>query len=664
MKKKVWDITVKDNPNRVVMGENDEFYTTDTEAYLVFKLGDDNFSPATAALTLENSNDGSLKNETVDVVDGLIEWEMPQRYIEHFGNWHGQLVYEDTKGGQPELYTSAPFSFVVNAHIGDKKQPSLVEIENWGNFIRDGTELIETWEDMEDLRQANEAQRQADYQELLDTGVLQTNINTKLEVLEEEYAPKLTEVATQLATPNPLTSRVANASIPLQIKTYDGNNQAVHPKVLYFENGWNGWNYWMAYTPYPFEDAEKENPSIAVSNDNITWTTPTGLVNPIDIKPSGSGLGVYLSDTHLVYDEALQQLEIWYRKVDNEATVPGEYIYRKKSTDGVNWGERELLHFGSFNRQLSPTAIKSGGVYQIWVIDGNYIAYYTSSTGTNWNFEHNITVESELDNYTIPWHLDVIKTDLGYEMLLQLRVDGGGYKDTHMFYTKSENNVNYDEAKLLISNGVMGNFDDYSIYRASLIKTEGVYTVYYTGVSRKNEWRIGVSQSVEPNNIFSLHGMGNTGVVGDIKAGNVVADKVSVGLSFLGSNRLKLGAKSTGATFMINDNDLIGRVQLKDGNGGQYGRLEVGSVVFKRDEEYPGMNQDGQFYYNKQSKLFDYIDGVDARHFQPIKQGFKENRPTGSQMKYGMMYYDNTLNKPIFYSAVNDAWVDAMGNLV
>lgn len=164
MKRKVWNITVKDNPNRVVMGENDEFYTTDTEAYLVFELGDKNFNPATAVLTLENRNDGSLKNETVGVVDGLIEWEMPERYIEHFGNWQGQLVYEDTKDGQPESYTSAAFTFVVNAHIGDKKRPSLVEIENWEKFIREGTELIETWEDMEDLRQANEAQRQANEQ--------------------------------------------------------------------------------------------------------------------------------------------------------------------------------------------------------------------------------------------------------------------------------------------------------------------------------------------------------------------------------------------------------------------------------------------------------------------------------------------------------------------
>src|SRR5699024_9539029 len=53
---------------------------------------------------------------------------------------------------------------------------------------------------------------QENYQELLDTGVLQTNINEKLEELEEEYAPKLNEVTAQLASieqqVNPFESNV------------------------------------------------------------------------------------------------------------------------------------------------------------------------------------------------------------------------------------------------------------------------------------------------------------------------------------------------------------------------------------------------------------------------------------------------------------------------
>ena len=160
MKRKVWDITVKDNPNRVVMGENDDFYTTDTEAFLVFNLQDKDFNPQSAMLTLENRNDGSLKSEEVSVVGDNITWEMPERYIEHSGNWQAQLVYEQMKGDVPEKYTSGVMAFTVNSHIKDKKRPSLVEIETWEKFIAEGTELIETWEDLDALREENERQRE------------------------------------------------------------------------------------------------------------------------------------------------------------------------------------------------------------------------------------------------------------------------------------------------------------------------------------------------------------------------------------------------------------------------------------------------------------------------------------------------------------------------
>ena len=159
MKRKVWEIAVKDNPNRAVMGENDEFYTTDTEAFLVFNLQDEGFYPESAMLTLENRNDGSLKSEEVEVTNGVIQWEMPERYIEHSGNWLVQLVYEQMKGDILEKYTSGVMAFTVNSHIKDNKKPKLVEIENWEKFIREGTELIETWERQEGAREESERER-------------------------------------------------------------------------------------------------------------------------------------------------------------------------------------------------------------------------------------------------------------------------------------------------------------------------------------------------------------------------------------------------------------------------------------------------------------------------------------------------------------------------
>ena len=117
MKKKVWDITVKDNPNRVVMGENDEFYTTDTEAFLIFRLTDADFNPATATLTLVNASDNSVINEIVPVIDKEIEWEMTEEAIAHSGNWQGQLVYILEKVGEAEHYTSQVVQFDVKSHL-------------------------------------------------------------------------------------------------------------------------------------------------------------------------------------------------------------------------------------------------------------------------------------------------------------------------------------------------------------------------------------------------------------------------------------------------------------------------------------------------------------------------------------------------------------------
>src|SRR5690606_27447760 len=104
---------------------------------------------------------------------------------------------------------------------------------------------------------------------------------------------------------------VANAIEPLKILNPYGNYQNIHPKVLYFESGWNGFKYWMGYTPYTKGNVAQENPCLAVSNDGVTWSTPAGVTNPVQPYP---GLQThYNNDTHLVYIPATNTLEIWWR---------------------------------------------------------------------------------------------------------------------------------------------------------------------------------------------------------------------------------------------------------------------------------------------------------------------------------------------------------------
>src|SRR5699024_1895172 len=77
--------------------------------------------------------------------------------------------------------------------IKDNAEQELADLDNTAE--RNELERQQFYESLvEDINDLQE-----NYQELLDTGVLQTNINEKLGELEEEYAPKLTKVTAQLA---------------------------------------------------------------------------------------------------------------------------------------------------------------------------------------------------------------------------------------------------------------------------------------------------------------------------------------------------------------------------------------------------------------------------------------------------------------------------------
>lgn len=172
----------------------------------------------------------------------------------------------------------------------------------------------------------------------------------------------------------------ANAPVPLRLTTYVGNDQVVHPKVLYFPNKFGGRKYWMAYTPYPFANDRYENPCVAYSSDGYNWTNIAG--NPLD-DPAGDG---YDSDTHLVYVESTGTLEIWYRYVGNYKNPPvAEVIYRQTTKDGINWTEKEVVvdnSSGNYVQYLSPAVIHDGEKYKIWVVNdtSKTINYYESGT--------------------------------------------------------------------------------------------------------------------------------------------------------------------------------------------------------------------------------------------------------------------------------------------
>ena len=199
---------------------NQQLYTTDTDAWFEFKETSLEGANGTYSVVFRNRHDGSIFQRTGAVVNGVAYYKIPHQEIRHAGKWRGQLVYTLENGNT----TAREFGYDVKGHILDGKAVREIVVEDFETLMsqlrsmKDNAEselanLTQELRNATDTAEQNETDRQvffddlvedidglqSNYQELLDTGVLQTNINTKLEALEEEYAPKLTEVTAQLA---------------------------------------------------------------------------------------------------------------------------------------------------------------------------------------------------------------------------------------------------------------------------------------------------------------------------------------------------------------------------------------------------------------------------------------------------------------------------------
>ena len=268
----------------------------------------------------------------------------------------------------------------------------------------------------------------------------------------------------------------------MKIRNYIGHYQNIHPKVLYFENGLFGYKYWMGYTPFPYATEFYENPCIAVSHNGIDWTVPDGLQNPLAYAPTDG----YNSDTHLVYREDTNILELWYRPYD-KITSTGRLV-RRTTTDGVNWTPEEVIP--NIEGVLSPSILFEDGKYKLWYPTNRKAIAYTESiddTASNWT----TPIETILPNITA-WHMDVIKTNNGLEFLIQGWEDGGGDNNhSQLYYAIEKNGVMSKPVRIADKTLLPEPLENYrGLYRSSFILINGVYSLYYSFI--KKDWEQGM----------------------------------------------------------------------------------------------------------------------------------------------------------------------------
>lgn len=292
----------------------------------------------------------------------------------------------------------------------------------------------------------------------------------------------------------PVVGVAQNTSEKLDIGGPYGDNQICHPKLLDMKEEWNGYRYWMCYTPYPFAKDDKENPSIACSNDLVNWVTPNGLVNPLD-DPEGKG---YNSDPHIFYNTHTEMLECWFRYVDNTKEQQTVTIYRVKSKDGVHWTEKEEVLFAADRKEsdwVSPCIIYEDSLYKMWFVAKRAVWYMESADLQNWSDPQTCTTPAEDD--TIVWHMDIISTENGYEMLAaNYEKTAREHNDMSLYYSCSSDGINWSTAYKVISPSQNG-WDNGGMYRSTFIFQDGVYEIIYGAFSKDRNYGLGLTKMLK-----------------------------------------------------------------------------------------------------------------------------------------------------------------------
>ena len=297
--------------------------------------------------------------------------------------------------------------------------------------------------------------------------------------------------------------RSSNSECPLQIKNYLGNTQNIHPKVLYFQNGWQGYRFWMAYTPYPNGKTSAENPCIAVSDDGLRWSVPHGLTNPL-AKARREG---YNSDTHLVYDESADRLECWWREYDIKNNR--DQICRRTSYDGVKWSPREVMlpYNNTYKGRLSPAVWIESEYYKMVYSSGSRLMLIQAPYGEE-ELHWSSPVEIPIDWKGLSaWHHDLIVGSDGiWELVVCAFMPGGNNNTADLYYVELSPDFSYvSEPELILGRGVGPNdFDSRSIYRSSIVRVDDEVYLYYSSIDEK--WNRFMSLLRGPS-VFELHGL-------------------------------------------------------------------------------------------------------------------------------------------------------------
>ena len=272
----------------------------------------------------------------------------------------------------------------------------------------------------------------------------------------------------------------------LDIPTYDGSGQAVHPSLLVQDDSSEAGSprFILSFTPYADTDDRVENPSVVISDDGLNFREEKEGLNPLVPAPEKD----HNDDPDLFYSNGK------YGILYLETLRPEKQsLILLESTDRIRWEQRvihqEPLGQGSGCFMLSPKYIEKDGLSYLFYVNrdasGGYrIEYVTGKDIHSLDFTHrNVAAVSGLKE--LPWHLDILQAEKYWYMLLTTAKDAEKDSRYTLCIARSQDLVHWQ-----LGQGFARN----DCYRSSGFIKDGVMYLYISKIFlptwRRKRWKI------------------------------------------------------------------------------------------------------------------------------------------------------------------------------
>ena len=277
----------------------------------------------------------------------------------------------------------------------------------------------------------------------------------------------------------------------IDLVTYDGSGQVVHPDIAWPTPESLDGRPRLAITPYPYGNSSYENPSLFDGTALDTWSVPGGVTNPI-VKPSAG----YLSDPDILWVAEKRELWLYYRHVDS-----GNEILVSKSPDGLRWSDPRVVVRVPNHQAVSPTVVRRSATdWLMWSVNAGAAGCTSSSTtvelrrstdGLAWSSPTRVTLTQP---GVYPWHLEVqwLPSRQEYWALYNGKLDGSCTTDALYLATSADGVMWKTYAAPILRRGALPELADI-VYRAtfSYDPQRDLVSLWHSGArytSRGYEW--------------------------------------------------------------------------------------------------------------------------------------------------------------------------------